>query len=231
MKYLIGMIATLVVLGAAGLGIIWTGAYNVAASDSHEGFVYWAFDTTMQNSVQNRAEDVPVPVGFSAEQARNGFGDFDEMCAQCHGAPGEERTEWAMGMRPMPPPLSEEATHWNSAELFWIIRYGIKMSGMPAMGPTHSDEDLWNIVAFVEQLPNLTAELYAELREDLGGEGHHGEGGAEQGGGDQESGSEPSGETGGGQENAGAGGAEGGGPQQEGEGGGSVVMEPPAVEE
>lgn len=44
-------------------------------------------------------------------------------CVLCHGAPGVERTEWEKGMRPMPPPLAEEATHWSSAELFWIVRH------------------------------------------------------------------------------------------------------------
>lgn len=181
MKYLVGAIGALILLATAGLGVVWSGAYDVAATDPHNDIVAWAFETTMHNSVRSRAEDLPAPASFTEEQARNGFGAFDEMCVLCHGAPGVERTEWAKGMRPIPPPLAEEATRWNSAEIFWIVRHGLKMTGMPAMGPTHSDEDIWNIVAFVEQLPDMSPEDYARLREasgGLSGGGHHGDSGS-----------------------------------------------------
>ena len=69
-----------------------------------------------------------------------------------------KRAEWASGMRPNPPSLSEHAAHWNAAQIFWIVKHGIKMSGMPALGSTHKDEELWNVVAFVGQLPAMTPE-------------------------------------------------------------------------
>jgi mono/diheme cytochrome c family protein len=170
---------------------------NVAASDRHADWVAWAFDTTMHNSVRRRAEDIPVPAGVTEEQLRNGFRSYDAMCVQCHGAPGVKATEWAMGMRPNPPPLSEVVAHWNPAEVFWILRNGIKMTGMPALGPTHEDEELWSIVAFVERLPNVTAEEYAALRQQLGrdsGGGHHA-GGTGGGEGVQSRRSQPSGDA------------------------------------
>ena len=45
--------------------------------------------------------------------------------------------------------ISPKLQEWSSAELFWIIKNGIKMTGMPAFGPTHQDEQIWNIVGFV----------------------------------------------------------------------------------
>lgn len=62
------------------------------------------------------------------------------------------------GLRPQPPPLADVVAEWSAAELFWIIKHGIRMTGMPAWGPTHGDEEVWAIVAFVQTLPTMSAE-------------------------------------------------------------------------
>jgi hypothetical protein len=45
---------------------------------------------------------------------------------------------------------------WSSAEPFWIAKNGIRMTGMPAFGSTHKDEEIWKVVAFVQRLPMVT---------------------------------------------------------------------------
>lgn len=72
-------------------------------------------------------------------------------------------------MRPMPPHLTEAAAHWEPKEVFWVVKHGIKMWGMPAFGPAHDDEALWGLVAFVKQLPGMTPEAYEAA---TGGGGH-----------------------------------------------------------
>jgi mono/diheme cytochrome c family protein len=89
---------------------------------------------------------------------------FQGMCLVCHGAPGRERSAIGKGMLPDPPSLSEEAPEWTPGELFWITKYGLKMAGMPAFGPTHDDQTLWTITSFVNELPNLTPKELQELR-------------------------------------------------------------------
>jgi mono/diheme cytochrome c family protein len=86
------------------------------------------------------------------------------MCVGCHGAPGKDPSEIGKGLRPRPPDLAKAALQLDKGELFWIVKNGIKMAGMPAFGATHRDRTIWNIVGFVqEQLPNLTAEQYQDL--------------------------------------------------------------------
>ncbi len=142
MRFLLGVLATLVVLAAGGLGVVWSGAYDVAASDPHPDPVRWALETTLENSVERRAEGIVAPASFTPDQVEKGFASFDGMCAQCHGAPGVAADEWAEDMRPSPPSLSEAATQWTPEEVFWILQNGIKMSGMPALGPTHGEEEI-----------------------------------------------------------------------------------------
>lgn len=87
------------------------------------------------------------------------------MSRLCHSAPGYSRTEIAQGLYPLPPDLTKEEflKRRNNAELYWVIKNGIKMTGMPAFGPTHSEEELWGIVVFLKRLPNLKPEEYKAM--------------------------------------------------------------------
>ena len=177
---LLGALAALVLLLLIALLVVLTGAYNVAATDRHETVVGWALDTTMENSVQSRAENLDEPVNFTPAMIAAGAGEYKAMCEHCHGGVGARAAEWSMGMVPNPPALARVADQWELGEVFWIVRHGIKMTGMPAFGDTHDPETMWNIAAFVKALPQMSAEQYAAF-EAAGG--HHGGGGSAQGAG------------------------------------------------
>ena len=58
-----------------------------------------------------------------------------------------------------------DAFNLGEATFFVTIRsLPDEMTGMPAFGPTHSDERLWTIVGFLKQLPQLSPEKYAEMK-------------------------------------------------------------------
>jgi mono/diheme cytochrome c family protein len=164
----------LLLLGAVGAGAaglvavllyIAVGGFNVAASVPHEGLVYWATKTMMVRSVKLRARDIAAPTGFSHAQVLAGFRAFDARCVGCHGAPGiGGREAWADGMTPIPPYLVDARRQWSSGELYWIIRHGVKMTGMPAWDRTCTDREIWELVAFLQALPELNAAAYRDLR-------------------------------------------------------------------
>jgi mono/diheme cytochrome c family protein len=126
----------------------------------------------MRHSVAARAATVNAPMQFTGKQVADGFSEFDGMCVACHGAPGVERGEVGKGLNPRPPDLAKASESWSTAELFWIVKHGVKMTGMPAFGPTHSDERLWTIVAFLKQLPRLSSQDYEKMKGSLA-KGHH----------------------------------------------------------
>ncbi len=78
------------------------------------------------------------------------------------------------GLNPPAPDLADSAAHMTPAELFWVTRHGIRMTGMPAWGATHDDEDLWPVVAFITTLPGLDADAYQSMLSRAEGIGHHG---------------------------------------------------------
>ena len=91
-----------------------------------------------------------------------GIEHYAAHCAVCHGAPGVPKGEIAQGLYPQPPDLAKIAPLYTPAELFWIVKHGIKMTGMPAWSD-HSEEELWATVAFVEKLPGMSEQEYGEL--------------------------------------------------------------------
>lgn len=159
---IIAVAATLVVLGLAGLAFMYSGAYNVAATAGHASLVRWILETTQERSIAARADQVPQPPPADSAAVLHGFEHFRSMCVVCHGAPAVERGELGKGITPTPPELSEEAEEFSERELFWITKHGIKLAGMPAFGPTHSDEEIWGLVAFLTRLAGMTPEEYAK---------------------------------------------------------------------
>jgi mono/diheme cytochrome c family protein len=147
---------------------LFTGAYDVAASHPSSALTAWVMEETMEKSVRKHAASIEIPPLQGAAQLRTGYEHYKAMCEMCHGAPGVEATEIAKGLEPPAPLLyetdedtEEEEEPWTAAELFWITKHGIKMTGMPAWGPTHTDEEIWALVAFLEKLPHLTAQEYS----------------------------------------------------------------------
>jgi mono/diheme cytochrome c family protein len=160
----------LVVLGvlAAGCaaGLLWmaSGAVDVAATSPHWAVTRWLLATTRNRSIERHAAQVPPPPALDDPQRiADGAASYEEMCAACHGAPGREPSEIAKGLNPAPPELDEEAGEWSPAQLFWVVQHGIRMTGMPGFGPTHSDDAIWKIVAFVKRLPALSPDAYRAL--------------------------------------------------------------------
>lgn len=166
-------IVFIVLLIVASLFFIYSGVYNVAATQPHTEFTEWILDTALTKSVSSHAEGITAPPLSDDSIVQTGFIHYKEMCVTCHGAPGVSPSEIGKGLNPEPPDLVEEVEEgeWSPAELFWITKHGIKFTGMPAFGPTHSDEEIWGIVAFLRRLPDLSPEEYQAMEE--AGEGNH----------------------------------------------------------
>lgn len=164
----------LLVLVVASAGVfVWSGAFNIAADEPHWALTERFMDTARNRSIAVRAREVIVPALGDEAQVRAGAGNYDAMCAGCHLQPGIERTEASVGLYPAPPNLTRRRTD-DPARAFWVIKHGIKMSGMPAWGRSMSDEPIWDMVAFLRQLPDLSPERYRELVDASGGHAHGG---------------------------------------------------------
>jgi len=167
----LGIIITFVII--AVLTVMYTGAFNVATAWQDPALLRWMLAATRESSIESRAQNVQAPALDGADRIDKGFRGFREMCAICHVTPGGKSSPLAKGLNPQPPDLSKDEDHMSAAELFWVTKNGIRMTGMPAWGPSHSDEELWDIVAFIKTLPQMSAAAYGAMDSRLPpGHGH-----------------------------------------------------------
>lgn len=172
-KIVLILLVILLAAVAAVVGFVYSGVAEVAATKPHSAVVEWFLTTTREHAIERRIADLEVPDLADESLFETGLAHYHEMCVSCHGAPGLERSEIGRGLNPSPPDLATATlTEEEAAESFWIIRHGLRMTGMPAFGPTHSDEEIWGLVAVQKRLADLTPEDYARRVEELGDHGH-----------------------------------------------------------
>lgn len=142
--------------------VVYGGLYDVASTRQHWQPTHTLLETAMRQSVKLRARDVAEPPLADETMALRGAACFRDKCVQCHGAPGVAQGDVGKSMQPLPGPLVDAPRHWRARELYWVTRNGIKMSGMPAWEYRLADAELWDVVAFMQRLPQLNAADYAE---------------------------------------------------------------------
>ncbi len=172
-KHVLATTAILAAGSAAAFGIfIQSGAYNFAADEPHTPLVFSLLDRMRERSIDTRAASLKVPDLSDRQRIAQGAGNYNAMCVQCHRSPGSAETELSKGLYPSPPNLSKEAV--EPAQVFWVVKHGIKASGMPAWGKSMNDEYIWNMAAFLQVMPKLDDAGYRSMVEQSGGHSHGG---------------------------------------------------------
>jgi len=152
----IGALAIVVAVGAAIF--FFGGFFSVAASEPDPGIVNWALVKVRMASIERHAHEIS-PVNLDdPEIVQAGARAFAARgCANCHGAPGVNWQKFSEGLQPDPPDLKDIVKEREPAELFWVVKHGIKMTAMPSFGSIGvADKDIWTIVAFIKKLPNIS---------------------------------------------------------------------------
>jgi mono/diheme cytochrome c family protein len=174
MKLVAAVLVVLVAIGAGALIVIYSGAYNVGMNNHDNALINWVLDTAMTRSVLRHARGISVPPPPDSTLSDLGFREY-KGCTGCHGAPGVPPGPMARGLWPEAPDLAKTADDWTPAQLYWIIKNGLKFSSMPAWGPTRDDQRLWTLTAFVQELPRISASEYKTMMEKSGTEGPSGQ--------------------------------------------------------
>jgi mono/diheme cytochrome c family protein len=171
---MIRLLTILIVVCLVGVyGFVQSGVYNVAATVEDGPLVTWILHTTMEKSVEKRAQNIEVPDITNDEIIFAGLSDYASMCAQCHGEPGKPAGIVTQGLNPTPPDLEHLLEAGTAAEMFWIINNGIRMTGMPAFGKTHQADEIWPVVAFLQSTKNITTSDYNKMKIKAESYGHH----------------------------------------------------------
>lgn len=153
---LIGALGLIVAIIAAVF--FFGGYYNIAATEQDNGAVAWALIQVRQASIDRHATDTPpgtlndpatIQAGAKAFAARG--------CVNCHGGPGAQWAKFSEGLNPGPPDLKDVVGGLQPREIFWVVKNGIRMTGMPSFaGAGVPDPEIWSMVAFLKKLPTVS---------------------------------------------------------------------------
>lgn len=167
--YLAGAISAAALILLCAVTLIFSGWYPMGADVPHHPLTYKLITVLRETSIERASQDISVPKDLdSPARLLSGGSDYNDMCAGCHLKPGKSESDFSLGLYPAPPDLTKinvvaHAMEKANQRRFWIIKHGIKASGMPAWGPTHDDERIWSMVAFLQRLPELTPAQYQIL--------------------------------------------------------------------
>lgn len=153
----------LVLLAIGGFLVAASGIIPIAASSGHWGITRWFLEFSKSRSMATHSLGIAVPALNDPALVLKGAGHFESGCRPCHGAPGRLLPSIMQAATPAPPPLSSTVREWDDAELFYIVKHGIKFTGMPAWPALERDDEVWAVVAFLRVLPDLDATSYDTL--------------------------------------------------------------------
>jgi mono/diheme cytochrome c family protein len=160
--FVLVVVGALVILALGGAVFIGSGVYNIGADDHHTKIVLSIIEQLRDRAIAARSKSIEAHYVEDPQRIALGAQRYAELCVGCHLAPGITKSDVRQGLYPHPPNLAQEEL-LQAQRAFWIVKHGIKMSAMPAWGKTVDDETIWNVVAFVRKMPDMTPETYLQL--------------------------------------------------------------------
>ncbi|HEY6943948.1 MAG TPA: cytochrome c [Candidatus Acidoferrum sp.] len=148
-------IAAGIIVLVAGIGLFAFVRFPLGAVEEPGRFEMRAA-TWAKHLLAQRASRSGIPPAPTDRQSSLVEGDkvFGVDCAACHGMDGRHPTDAGRWMYPRAADLgSKEVQSYSDRELFWIIKNGIRLSGMPAFAKVESDEHIWDLVLYLRTLP------------------------------------------------------------------------------
>jgi mono/diheme cytochrome c family protein len=162
MKTALILLAAAVGLALGAALFVESGFYDIGADDHHTKMTLAIIDQLRERSIEVRGRSISPLLVADPNRVKLGAERYSALCAGCHLAPGLTKSDIRAGLYPRPPNLAQEDVK-DSRRAFWIIKHGIKMTGMPAWGKTLDDAAIWELVTFVEKMPDMTAETYRQM--------------------------------------------------------------------
>jgi mono/diheme cytochrome c family protein len=161
-KILSGAVLMLVILLLSALAVMRLGLMPVNADGAHSSLEARIMPQVLHASIVRHASADTNPISVNEENLKAGVSTYKAMCARCHSTPAGNPSEYGQSFYPPAPQLLGGMSNYTDSQLFWLIKHGIRNTGMPAWGSMLSDDDIWQIVSLLKNSQDLPPSVEAE---------------------------------------------------------------------
>ena len=162
-RWLKPILALALVAGLGGALVVVSGLVPIKASSGHWPITEWFLHFTMRRSIATHSLGIKAPPLDDPDLVLKGAAHYEIGCRSCHGSPGMRQPRIPRAMTPHPPELPARIRELKTRELFYVVKHGVKFTGMPAWPALHRDDEVWAVVAFLQKLPELDEAAYHRL--------------------------------------------------------------------
>jgi len=161
-KILLGSVLTLALLLLSALVVTRVGLMPVSADGAHSRLESWIMPAVLHASIVHHASGETNPLSLNEDNLKAGVDTYKAMCARCHSRPEGKASVYGQSFYPPAPHLPKAMSQYTDSQLFWVIKHGIRNTGMPAWGSTLSDEEIWQLVSLLKNSQDLPPSVEAE---------------------------------------------------------------------
>jgi len=155
----------LAILLLAALAITRLGLMPVSADGPHSNLEARIMPAVLHASISRYAPRETNPVLLNEDNLKTGVDTYKAMCTRCHSTPEGKASTYGQSFYPPAPQLPQGMTEYNDSQLFWVIKHGIRNTGMPAWRSILSDEEIWQLVSLLRNSQDLSPAVEAQWNE------------------------------------------------------------------
>ncbi len=167
-QFLFGFLAAIVIPPIGCVLFFVLGFSRIGADSAPSASETAILQSAVRHSVQRSARDVSSPPLADEDAIVAGGKLYVAGCAGCHGQLGKPFREDRDHFPPVPQ-LPHVGTQYSEPELYWIVKHGIRMTGMSAYGPFYSEKQLWSLAVFLQHINHLPPETIDAIRKKNAG--------------------------------------------------------------
>ena len=164
-KVLLGAVLIIAMLLMAALAITRLGLLPASADGPHSSLEARIMPAVLHASIVRHASGETNPVPLNEDNLKSGIDTYKAMCARCHSSPEGKASVYGQSFYPPAPQLPKGMAQYTDSQLFWVIKHGIRNTGMPAWGSMLSDEEVWQLVSLLRNSQDLPPSIEAQWNE------------------------------------------------------------------
>jgi mono/diheme cytochrome c family protein len=159
---MLGAVLTVALLSVAALAVVMLGLMPVSADGIHLRLEARVMPSVLHFAIARHAPEAINPVPLNEDNLKSGVSTYKAMCARCHSTPQGNPSVYGQSFYPPAPGLAGGLSTYTDSQVFWIIKHGIRNTGMPAWSSMLSDEEIWQLVSLLRNSQDLPPSVEAE---------------------------------------------------------------------